>query len=146
VAVAATPKAANPLAWRNSPRILIFMGVVTAASALRRSLNQPAVKLMRRYRPDRFAAHLKAAGAPLALPLGAKPTLPLALEAGGISMRRLAALYAGLAINGNVTRLHWLKGVHRRARRWRAGRDRGVRAQRRQDRDHLFVWLRRERR
>ena len=92
-----------------------FMGVVTAASALRRSLNLPAVKLMRRYRPDRFAAHLRAAGTPLSLPLGARPTLPLALGGGGISMRRLAALYAGLATDGSITRLHSLKGQHRRA-------------------------------
>ncbi|GAA5263874.1 penicillin-binding protein 1C [Acidiphilium sp. MT5] len=93
-----------------------FMGVVTAASALRRSLNLPAVKLMRRYRPDRFAAHLRAAGTPLALPLGARPTLPLALGGGGISMRRLAALYAGLTTDGSITRLHWLKGQQRRTR------------------------------
>ncbi|MGH7042491.1 MAG: transglycosylase domain-containing protein, partial [Acetobacteraceae bacterium] len=55
-----------------------FMGTVTAATALRRSLNLPAVILMRRLDPARFAARLAAAGAKLALPQGAAPSLPLA--------------------------------------------------------------------
>lgn len=87
-----------------------FMGTVTAATALRRSLNLPAVTLMARYGPNRFAAHLAAAGAPLALPKGAAPSLPLALGGAGISMQRLAALYAALATNGQVQRLHWIAG------------------------------------
>lgn len=83
-----------------------FMGTVTAASALRRSLNLPAVMLMSRYGPNRFAAHLAAAGAPLALPEGDSPSLPITLGGDGISMRRLGALYAALATDGRVERLH----------------------------------------
>ncbi|MBN2679947.1 MAG: transglycosylase domain-containing protein [Acidithiobacillaceae bacterium] len=94
-----------------------YMGVVTATTALRRSLNVPAVDLMAAYGPLRFAAHLRAAGAPLLLPYGANPALPLALGGAGISMRRLLALYAGLADGGVVERLHLIAGQHRPARR-----------------------------
>ncbi|MGH7042079.1 MAG: penicillin-binding transpeptidase domain-containing protein, partial [Acetobacteraceae bacterium] len=87
-----------------------FMGVVTAATALRRSLNLPAVRLMRAYGPARFAAHLAAAGAPLALPRGAGPSLPLALGGAGIDMRRLVALYTALATDGTVEPLHLIAG------------------------------------
>lgn len=83
-----------------------FMGTVTAATALRRSLNLPAVTLMQRYGPDRFAARLAAAGARLHLPRGAAPSLPLALGGAGISLRRLTALYAALATDGTMARLH----------------------------------------
>jgi penicillin-binding protein 1C len=89
-----------------------FMGTVTAATALRRSLNLPAVTLMQRVRPERFAARLAAAGTPLRLPRGAAPSLPLALGGAGISMRELAALYAALATDGKVAPLHLIAGVH----------------------------------
>lgn len=83
-----------------------YLGVVTATTALRRSLNVPAVDLIDAYGPVRFAAHLAAAGAPLTLPRGASPALSLALGGAGISMRRLVALYRALAYNGLVERLH----------------------------------------
>lgn len=88
-----------------------FMGTVTAATALRRSLNLPAVTLMQRVGPDRFASRLAAAGTPLRLPAGATPSLPLALGGAGISMRELAALYAALATNGEVEPLHLIAGT-----------------------------------
>ncbi len=94
-----------------------YMGVVTATTALRRSLNVPAVDLIEAYGPLRFAAHLRAAGAPVMLPYGADPALPLALGGAGISMRRLLALYAGLANGGVVERLHLVAGQRRRQRR-----------------------------
>ena len=94
-----------------------FMGTVTAATALRRSLNLPAVTLMQRYGPNRFAAHLAAAGIPLRLPPGAVPSLPLALGGAGISMRQLTALYAALATNGTVRQLHLIAGVRNPGRR-----------------------------
>ncbi len=93
-----------------------FMGEVTAATALRRSLNLPAVALLRRYGPARFAAHLAAAGAALSLPRGAAPSLSLALGGAGISARRLGALYAALATDGAVVRLHLRAGQRRPAR------------------------------
>lgn len=94
-----------------------YMGAVTATTALRRSLNVPAVDLIQAYGPLRFAAHLAAAGTPVALPFGADPALPLALGGAGISMRRLVALYAGLANGGVVERLHLVAGQRRKRRR-----------------------------
>jgi len=94
-----------------------FMGTVTAATALRRSLNLPAVTLMQRYGPNRFAAQLAASGVPLRLPRGAEPSLPLALGGAGISMRQLAALYAALATDGTVEPLHLTAGIRHPGRK-----------------------------
>ena len=77
-----------------------FAGDVTAAEALRRSLNLPAVALLDRVGPLRFAATLKAAGVSLRLPPGADASLPLALGGAGITLRQLAGLYAALATDG----------------------------------------------
>ncbi len=93
-----------------------FMGTVTAATALRRSLNLPAVTLMHRLGPNRFATRLAAAGIALHLPRGAVPSLPLALGGVGISMRSLAALYAALATDGRVEKLHLIAGQRYTAR------------------------------
>ena len=81
------------------------VGRVTAAEALRRSLNLPAVALMERLGPTRFAADLGAAGIRLRLAADAAPSLPLALGGAGITMRDLASLYAALAADGAVTPL-----------------------------------------
>ncbi len=77
-----------------------FAGSITAAEALRRSLNLPAVALLDRVGPLRFAATLRFAGATLRLPRGADPSLPLALGGDGITLRDTAALYAALATDG----------------------------------------------
>lgn len=79
-----------------------FAGRVTAAEALRRSLNLPAVGLLSRFGATRFAATLAAAGAPLRLPRDALPSLPIILGGTGLSMRRLMTLYAALATDGTV--------------------------------------------
>ena len=77
-----------------------FAGGITAAEALRRSLNLPAVALLDRVGPLRFAATLRSAGAALRLPRGADPSLPLALGGVGITLREAAGLYAALATDG----------------------------------------------
>ena len=82
-----------------------FAGEVTAAEALRRSLNLPAVALLDRVGPMRFAATLQAAGVKLRLPAGADPSLPLALGGAGITLRQIAGLYAALATDGSAARL-----------------------------------------
>ncbi len=82
-----------------------FSGPVTAAEALRRSLNLPAVALLDRVGPLRFLATLRAAGTNLVLPPGADPALPLALGGVGISPRGLAGLYAALATDGQAAAL-----------------------------------------
>jgi penicillin-binding protein 1C len=77
-----------------------FSGGVTAADALRRSLNVPAVALLEQVGPAQFTARLKLAGVTLRLPEGAAPSLPLALGGAGITLRDLTGLYAALATDG----------------------------------------------
>lgn len=93
-----------------------FAGRVTAAEALRRSLNLPAVGLLSRYGAQRFAAKLAASGAPLRLPRDAAPSLPIILGGAGLSMRSLMALYGGLATDGTVRRLGLTEGSTTTAR------------------------------
>jgi len=78
-----------------------YTGQVTAADALRRSLNLPAVALLDAVGPLRFAEALRAAGAKPRLPAGADPALPLALGGAGLTMREMAGLYAGLVAPGS---------------------------------------------
>ncbi len=88
-----------------------FSGSVTATEALRRSLNLPAVALLDRLGPLRFAATLRAAGFPLAEPHGGDPALPLALGGAGVSLRQAAAMYAALATDGAAQPLALLVGA-----------------------------------
>ncbi len=71
-------------------------GRVSAAAALQRSLNLPALALLEEVGPLRFAERLRASGAKPLLPPGADPALPLALGGAGLTLRELAGLYAGL--------------------------------------------------
>jgi penicillin-binding protein 1C len=87
-----------------------FIGNITAAEALRRSLNLPAVALLDRIGPLRFAATLRFAGVKLRLPRGADPSLPLALGGDGITLRDAAGLYAALATDGTGGPLRLLAG------------------------------------
>ena len=80
-------------------------GMVTAAEALRQSLNRPAVRLLARIGPAVFAGRL-AAGARLRLPRGAEASAALALGGVGISLLDLAGLYADLASGGAVVAPH----------------------------------------
>ena len=91
-----------------------FAGGVTAAEALRRSLNLPAVALLDRVGPLRFHALLAAAGVRLRLPAGADPSLPLALGGAGTTMRGLGSLYAALATDGSVAPLRLVSGADAR--------------------------------
>ena len=75
-------------------------GSVTAAEALRRSLNVPAVALLDQLGPLRFLQALHEAGVQPRLPAGAAPSLPLALGGAGLTLRELTGLYAGLASAG----------------------------------------------
>lgn len=89
-----------------------FAGSITAGEALQRSLNLPAVALLDRVGPLRFAATLRAAGVTLRLPRGADPSLPLALGGDGITLRQAAALYAALATDGTGGPLRLLADAH----------------------------------
>jgi len=89
---------------RNFDRLL--HGAVTAAEALQQSYNLPAIALLARVGPSRFAATLRQAGITLRLPPGHdRATLPLALGGVGVSLEDLVALYAGLADRGRISRL-----------------------------------------
>jgi len=79
-----------------------FAGRITAADALRQSLNLPAVALLNEVGPIRFASLLKAAGVPPRLPPGAEPSLPLALGGAGMTLRGMVALYAALGDGGRA--------------------------------------------
>jgi penicillin-binding protein 1C len=84
---------------------LSFQGSVTARRALQSSLNLPAVELLDEIGPARFIARLRNAGARITLPDDTAPGLAVALGGLGISLRDLAALYAGLARGGSVPAL-----------------------------------------
>ncbi len=83
-----------------------FSGRVTAADALRRSLNLPAVTLLARYGAQRFAAALRGAG--LVLPRDAEASLPVVLGGAGLTLRRLMSLYAALGTDGRLVPLRLL--------------------------------------
>ena len=88
-----------------------FAGRVTAAEALRRSLNLPAVALLDRLGPLRFLSALKAAGVAPVLPAGADASLPLALGGVGVSLRALVGMTAALGDGGRAGRLVWREGT-----------------------------------
>ena len=94
----------------------INAGTVTAAEALRRSLNGPAVALLDRVGPTRFAEMLRVGGAKLRLPMGADASLPLALGGVGITLRDLAGLYAALGSDGDGATLRLTPGAAPRRR------------------------------
>jgi penicillin-binding protein 1C len=83
-----------------------FRGEVSAADALRYSLNVPAVTVLDRLGASRFAAALGAAGIGLHLPRAElEPGLAIALGGAGISLCDLAALYTALSRGGEVAGL-----------------------------------------
>jgi penicillin-binding protein 1C len=77
-----------------------FHGPVSAAEALSRSLNVPAVDLLDRVGTRRFAARLAHAGVALSLPRGAEPNLSLVLGGTGTDLESLVGAYAALARGG----------------------------------------------
>jgi penicillin-binding protein 1C len=78
----------------------VFRGPVSAAEALKLSLNVPAVDLLDRIGPARFSARLHHGGVDLALPRGATPNLALALGGVATSLEDLVGGYAALARGG----------------------------------------------
>ncbi|WP_300618538.1 penicillin-binding protein 1C [Dokdonella sp.] len=89
---------------------LAFNGPVGAAQALRLSLNVPAVDLLDRIGPVRFAARLAHAGLTLRLPRGAEPNLSLILGGGGARMEDLVGAYAALNRSGIAGRVRYASG------------------------------------
>ncbi|MFJ1302883.1 penicillin-binding protein 1C [Pseudomonadota bacterium AL_CKDN230030165-1A_HGKHYDSX7] len=77
-----------------------FSGPVSVAQALQRSLNVPAVDLLDRVGPVRFASVMLGAGVRLRLPAGASPNLSLILGGGGTTLEELVGAYRALARDG----------------------------------------------
>ena len=83
-----------------------FHGEMTIRQALQQSLNVPAVLVLDRVGPARFAERLRVAGATLHFPRSTvTPGLPLALGGVSISLWDLTTLYVGLARGGEVAPL-----------------------------------------
>ncbi|MEM8626538.1 MAG: penicillin-binding protein 1C [Pseudomonadota bacterium] len=82
-----------------------YRGLVTMREALAASLNVPAVKLLEALRPEALAGQLKLAGATSELPVGAKPSLAMALGGVGLRLSDLVALYAAVARGGDPVAL-----------------------------------------
>ena len=77
-----------------------FSGPVSVSEALQRSLNVPAVDLLDRIGPTRFAAHLSGAGLRLRLPKDASPNLSIILGGAGTTLEELVGAYRALAADG----------------------------------------------
>ncbi len=90
-----------------------FRGEVRVREALQHSLNVPAVATLERVGVDRFSAALKAAGAKIFQRKSAKDeaSLALALGGAGVTMRDVAALYAGLANRGTIRPMTFMGGA-----------------------------------
>ena len=77
-----------------------FSGPVSVAQALQRSLNVPAVDLLDRVGPARFASVMLGGGVFLRMPAGAQPNLSLILGGGGTTLEELVGAYRALARGG----------------------------------------------
>lgn len=84
-----------------------FNGPVGAAEALRLSLNVPAVDLLDRVGPARFAARLDNAGIRLRFPRGSTPNLALILGGTGAQLQELVGAYAAFNREGIAGRVRY---------------------------------------
>lgn len=84
-----------------------FNGPIGAAEALRLSLNVPAVDLLDRVGPGRFAARIGHAGIALRFPQGGKPNLALILGGTGARLEDLVGAHAAFNRNGIAGRVRY---------------------------------------
>ncbi|MEG3049259.1 MAG: penicillin-binding protein 1C, partial [Thermomonas sp.] len=94
-----------------------FNGPVGAATALRLSLNVPAVDLLERVGPARFAARLEHAGIALKFPRGATPNLSMILGGTGARLEDLVGAFAALHRDGIAGRVRYASNDPRIERR-----------------------------
>lgn len=87
----------------------LFRGDVRVSEALQHSLNIPAVQMLDRIGPQRFAAALTQAGAQPRISGAARkePGLALALGGAGLTAQELAVLYSALGDGGTARPLVW---------------------------------------
>jgi penicillin-binding protein 1C len=83
--------------YRPENNTRIFTGVVPADQALARSLNIPAVRALREYGIERFAALLQSMGITTLFRPPAEYGLPLILGGAEVTLWDISGLYAGLA-------------------------------------------------
>jgi penicillin-binding protein 1C len=89
-----------------------YRGEITAAEALRSSLNVPAVAVLNRIGPGPFLDRLESAGVDMMLPDTSRaPGLAVILGGVGTSLEDLVTLYSGLARGGRVLPLHFEPAV-----------------------------------
>ena len=81
-----------------------FTGPVSVAEALQRSLNVPAVDLLDRLGPTRFASMMRAGGVRLRVGAGVEPNLSLILGGAGTTLEELVGAYRALARGGRAGR------------------------------------------
>ena len=84
-----------------------FHGTVSIREALGSSLNVPAVKALAAVGPGRLVGRFRRVGIAPAFPRNTEPSLAVALGGVGVTLRDLAALYAGLARGGDPIALRW---------------------------------------
>ena len=96
---------------------MAFNGPVSAAQALRLSLNVPAVDLLDRVGPARFSARLANAGIDLKWPPGAQPNLAMILGGTGARLEDLVGAYAALNRDGVSGRVRYSRQSPRIDRR-----------------------------
>jgi penicillin-binding protein 1C len=84
-----------------------FNGPVSAASALRLSLNVPAVDLLDRVGSARFAARMAHAGVGLRFPHGTQPNLALILGGTGTRLEELVGAFAAFNREGIAGRVRY---------------------------------------
>jgi penicillin-binding protein 1C len=82
-----------------------FHGTVSIRQALAQSLNIPAVKVLDAVGPGRLINRFQHIGLSPQLPVGAEPTLAVALGGLGMTLREVAQLYASLARGGEAVML-----------------------------------------
>ncbi|MEO7433712.1 MAG: penicillin-binding protein 1C [Dokdonella sp.] len=86
---------------------MAYNGPIGAAEALRLSLNVPAVDLIDRIGPTRFAGRLANAGLALRLPRGVQPNLSVILGGAGVRMEDLVGAYTALNRAGVAGRVRY---------------------------------------
>ncbi len=94
-----------------------FNGPVGAAEALRLSLNVPAVDLLDRVGPARFAARLEHAGIKLQFPRGAPPNLSMILGGTGARLEDLVGAFSALQRGGIAGHVRYTQDAPRIERR-----------------------------
>ena len=86
-----------------------FIGPVSVASALKRSLNVPAIQVLHHLGAENFVSKLKNAGLNLEFNQAAKPNLSVILGGIGTTLESLVATYTALANKGLAGQLRFFK-------------------------------------